>query len=70
MSTMSTTRALQATAAAHAFVSIGHTLKAQSFMNDPQFRRLPRLVAAYARAGWFQGSSLFMVAGMSFPSFN
>lgn len=25
-------------------------------MNDPQFKRLPRLVAAYARAGWFQVS--------------
>ena len=23
-------------------------------MNDAQFKRLPRLVAAYARAGWFQ----------------
>jgi len=33
-------------------------------MNDPQFKRLPRLVAAYARAGWFQGSSLFLVAAI------
>jgi len=61
---MSASRALQATAAAHAFVAIGHTLKSQDFMNDPQFRRLPRLVGAYARAGWFQGTSLFLIAAI------
>jgi len=33
-------------------------------MNDPQFKRLPRLVGAYARAGWFQGSALFLVAAI------
>jgi hypothetical protein len=27
-------------------------------MNDAQFKRLPRLVAACARAGWFQGTVL------------
>jgi hypothetical protein len=30
--------------------------KAQGFMSDAQFQRLPRLVSALARAGWFQGT--------------
>lgn len=38
-----------------AYPSVAGKLKAQEFMNDPQFKRLPRLVAACARAGWFQG---------------
>jgi hypothetical protein len=40
-------------------IQVAPKLKAQGFMNDPQFKRLPRLVAACARAGWYQGITLF-----------
>lgn len=32
-------------------------------MNDAQFKRLPRLVAACARAGWFQGTVVTAFGG-------
>jgi len=61
---MSLSRSLQVTAAAFAFVSVGHTIKAQEFMNDPQFKRLPRFVSMYSRAGWYQGSVFFLIAAI------
>lgn len=38
-------------------------MTATEFMNDPQFKRLPRIVAAYARAGWFEGGVFFLISG-------
>jgi hypothetical protein len=32
-------------------------------MNNPQFQRLPRSVSMYSRAGWYQGSVFFLIAG-------
>jgi len=61
---MSSKTAYQATAIAHAIVALAHTAKSKDFLSDPQFKRLPRLVAAYPRAGWFQGSVWFFIGAL------
>ncbi|KAK2758234.1 hypothetical protein FQN54_004078 [Arachnomyces sp. PD_36] len=61
---MPSERSLQTSAALMAVISLGHTVTANAFMSDPQFRRLPHTVSTFSRAGWFQGSVYLLVSAL------
>ncbi|KIW42069.1 uncharacterized protein PV06_05653 [Exophiala oligosperma] len=53
-----------ATSIAHVGVAIGHTAFGLDIFSRAQWSTLPRLLFAYARVGWYQGSILFTIAGL------
>ncbi|KKZ64165.1 hypothetical protein EMCG_01513 [[Emmonsia] crescens] len=57
--------AYKASAAVFALLAVGHTFASKSFMTDPQFKGLPRHVAAFSRAGWYQGSIFFLIVALT-----
>jgi len=61
---MSLSKPFAATALAHLFISLGHTVKGTEWQASPDFKRLPQMVKAYARAGWYQGSAYFLIAAL------
>ncbi|KAL2219548.1 hypothetical protein M432DRAFT_358103 [Thermoascus aurantiacus ATCC 26904] len=61
---MPSSRPYQITAAVFALLSAGHTFTARKWTNDPQFKDLSKVVKAYARAGWYQGSVFLLIMAL------
>ncbi|CEJ80731.1 hypothetical protein VHEMI00900 [[Torrubiella] hemipterigena] len=53
--------ALQVTAVAWLFVSLGHTVSRKDWQNTAKFNSLPQLATTCAKAGWLQGSGFFIM---------
>ncbi|KIV94218.1 hypothetical protein PV10_02006 [Exophiala mesophila] len=45
-------------------IAAGHTVKGFEIFASPTWKSLPKLLFAYARVGWYQGSVFFAIAGL------
>ncbi|RVX67416.1 hypothetical protein B0A52_08769 [Exophiala mesophila] len=45
-------------------IAAGHTVKGFEIFASPTWKSLPKLLFAYARVGWYQGSVFFAIAGI------
>jgi len=55
---------LLATAVMHSLLSAGHTAHGLNLFKDPAFAKLPALLTATVKAGWFEGSVFFAMMGL------